>query len=781
MAFGERVIPVPSGTAFGAPGIGPTWAAGDKDIVIRALGAGRVWATVGGGVLNEVFWPTTSRPQLRDLGFIVTGTGFWVEVKRAASYTILTTDAVVPLSSIVHHDERFTLTLMVVCDPDRDAVVISYQLEPLVADSALALHILVAPHLGGTGHGNDAWIDAGLLHASRNDEHLAVIADSPFGLVSAGYVGVSDGWQDINLHGQPTWSFRNAVNGNVALTASLLSLSGRIAVGFATTAAGARTLAVGAVNRDFQVLVAAFRADWERWAAHFAVFHPKPELDALARTSAMVLKAHEDVTFPGAIVASLATPWGSAHDDPGGYHLVWPRDCAETGLALLAIGLHDDAARTVGFLASTQSSDGQWPQNFTPGGEPFWTGKQLDEAALPIILAAKLAEKGVITNADGPIRRMVRNAAAYIAAAGPFTEQDRWEEAPGASPFTIAAVIVALAAAATGGWLDSGDSSYALSLADWWNSRIEDLTYVQGTELDREHNTDGHYERIARSGIDGRYGPIVLANRGGETFPTERLVGLEALALVRYGLRRPDDPRILDTVKIIDATLRVDTSAGPLYHRYQNDGYGEHQDGSPFNGTGIGRLWPLLTGERAHYALAVGEPVEPYLAAIAASTSAGNLLPEQVWDNAAIPERRLFPGRPSGSATPLVWAHAEYLKLLAAIENTAADQIEAVAAHYAAPPPTQTAHIRDELLLRTSVTTIIIEDRQPFRLHFGTDGWSHPTDMDSVPLGLGRHGVTLSREALGAAHTIEWTRFEIVSGEWEHVDHTIVLLTPIGA
>ena len=140
---------------------------------------------------------------------------------------------------------------------------------------------------------------------------------------------------------------------------------------------------------------------------------------------------------------------------------------------------------------------------------------------------------------------------------------------------------------------------------------------------------------------------------------------------MRFGLRAADDPRIVSTVKVIDATLRVDTPRGPAWHRYQGDGYGEHADGEPFDGTGIGRAWPLLTGERAHYELAAGRAdVAGRLAqAMEALAGKSGLLPEQVWDSADIPERELFLGHASGSAMPLVWAHAEYVKLCRSLRD----------------------------------------------------------------------------------------------------------------
>jgi glucoamylase len=149
--------------------------------------------------------------------------------------------------------------------------------------------------------------------------------------------------------------------------------------------------------------------------------------------------------------------------------------------------------------------------------------------------------------------------------------------------------------------------------------------------------------------------------------PVTEVVSPDALALVRFGLRVADDPRIVATVKAIDATLRVETPRGPSWRRYNGDGYGEHDDGAPFikGGGTRGRAWPLLTGERAHYELAAGRREEAARLLHAMESLAGDsgMIPEQVWDADDLPGRCLFRGRPTGSAMPLAWAHAEYLTL----------------------------------------------------------------------------------------------------------------------
>ncbi len=766
-------------TAFGFPGISPTFAAGDKDAVITALGDGRVWATVGGGVLNEIFWPHTGRPQTRDIGFLVSGPDWWVEVKRAANYTLTTPEPGVPFPTITHQDPRFDLVLEMLCDPNRDVVMIKYALTNHSAED-MQLHVLAAPHIGGSGHHNTAWVTRDALFAARGAEAMSIIADRPFQHRSAGYVGASDGWQDIANNGLPTWTFDTATDGNVALTATLSSDSGVVAIGFATNAEGAAVLARSALIEGYDQIAYLFRIRWAEWQDSLKLPSAPARLMELARVSAMVIRTHEDETFPGAIVASLATPWGAAHDDPGGYHLVWPRDCAETGLALAGLGRLDDARRMIDFLAATQSPDGHWAQNFTPDGQPYWTGIQLDETALPLILAAKLAELGALDEGHRDrLEQMIARGCRYLALNGPLTAQDRWEESPGANAFTLAALVAALSAISATSWLDAPRRELLASLADWWNERIEALLYVSDSPLDHAHSTKGHYARIS-SGMDadrpsGPRGTMTVANRDGETAAIEDMVGLEFLALVRYGLRAASDPRITDTVRIVDAVLKAPDSL--LFHRYQRDGYGEHEDGSPFDGHGVGRLWPLLAGERGNYALDAGADPGPYLEAMALSTTIGGMLPEQVWDGEDLPQRRLLARRPSGSAAPLVWAHAEYLKLyLAVYARCHTDRLDSVADRYRADRgPAPIAHLRDETDLVVGQSVVSIGGLEPFTLWYGTNGWTDSREVVAEQNALGYYSVLLSTGELAKdTTTIEWTRRYEGRG-WEHLDHVIRL------
>jgi len=757
--------------AFGKPGIAPTWSSSDKDLVTTALGSSRIWATLGHGIINEVYWPATGQPQIRDLGFIVARDGSWTELKRARRYRLTLAKPYVPLARVVHEGPGYLLTFEVVPDPSRDVLLVSYALE-----GDYDLYVLLAPHLGSSGLQNTAWVD-GDLFAQRGDHALSVVGAPPFRRASAGYVGASDGWQDFARNGRMTYTFSRAEDGNIALMGQAGARSGILALGFSQTPKGARTLAACSVAEGFDTSRARFLADWERWAETLQLPVATPRVDAAvadeASLSAVMLKVHEDRTYPGAVVASLSIPWGNSSDSPGGYHLVWTRDAVESGFGLLAVGQRGDAERLLAYLASTQLPDGHWHQNFYPDGRPFWGGVQLDEVGFPILLAAKLLEQAA-PRVTG-MRDMVQRAAQYIAASGPGTPQDRWEENPGDSPFTLAVEIAALVAAA--GILGGHDSEYALSLADYWNERIEEWCFVSDTQLARDLGVPGYYVRLAPVGGRGAAPRAERRDRPDGTQADDELIGLEFISLARLGLRRADDPRILDSLKVAEAVLRVDTPAGPLYHRYKGDHYGEYDDGRPFDGSGVGRAWPLLTGERGHLALALGEDPAPYLATMRRTAGRCGLLPEQVWDAAPLPDRGLFPGKPSGSAMPLLWAHAEYLQLLVGRALGRPFQLlQAVEDRYRARrPAASTWHWRADTTFAALPPgrALLIEDRVPFVLHYGFDGWKDVHDHEARQQGLRMVGVRFAADDLALHREINFTRR--YGERWEGRDYRIGL------
>lgn len=771
--------------AFGAPGIAPTWSSSDKDYVTTALGASRVWTTIGHGIINEVYWPSTGQPQIRDLGFYLVSEHRWLDLKRIRRYRLSTPGPCLPALTIVHYGDDYQLTLEVLPDPMRDVLLVRFNLI-----GPYRLVVILAPHLGSTGGHNTAWVHNGVGYARGGNHCLCLAANTALQKLSCGYVGASDGWQDLDRHGTLTYRFDSAIDGSVAITAETAEHSGVLALGFAGSVHGAFTRARTALATAFDTLRADFLEEWRDWSARLQLPRPDDALGDAGLLSAAVLKIHEDRAYPGALVASLSIPWGNTTDSLGGYHLVWPRDATLTAFALLAANQLRDARHMLAHLIATQRHDGHWPQNYFPSGEPFWSGVQLDGVALPVLLAAKLHEMGERELAG--TRQMVRSAVGFIAHNGPSSPQDRWEENPGVSPFTLAIVIAALVAAQY--WLPEAERQYALDLADDWNERLESWCYVRNGTLARDAGVGGHYVRIgnAADGTDSASEWVQLRNRAGEWIPASALVSLDFSYLVRLGLRSARDPRIQDTVKIVDQLLMVNTPSGPLYRRYNGDGYGEHPDGRAFNGNGVGRAWPLLVGERGHLALLSGEDPLPYLHTMWRCSSVGGLLPEQVWDSAPIPELGLEPGRPSGSAMPLVWAHAEFLKLLVARERQhPVERLQTVAQRYdpgrhngqaqledlgeRADAPAGTWHWRNEVpvLQLEAGRSLVIEDRQCFTLQIGFDGWRRVEARVAVEQPFGLWGVRLPAAELAGLKEVNFTRR--FGERWEGADHRVTL------
>ena len=322
------------------------------------------------------------------------------------------------------------------------------------------LHVLLAPHLGNHGGGNTAWVGefegTPMLFAQRKDCALALTCSAPWTKRSAGYVGLSDGWQDLKTHRQMTWEYTRAENGNVALTAGidLLKCHGKfvLALGFGKDPDEAARNAIASLRDGFDEAKHHYVDGWQEWRkTHAAQSKSDASGGDLTQKSLAVLRTHESKQAPGALIASLAIPWGFSQgdNDQGGYHLVWSRDMVETAGGLLAAGAHEDTRRVLSFLQRTQQPDGHWSQNMWLDGSPYWDGIQMDETALPILLVDLAFRENALAGGDvTKFWPMVKKAAGYLARNGPVSPQDRWEEDPGYTPFTVAAEIAALLAAA---------------------------------------------------------------------------------------------------------------------------------------------------------------------------------------------------------------------------------------------------------------------------------------------------------------------------------------------
>ncbi len=790
--------------APGWPGIPPRWTSSAKSGAGTAISPySRVWFTLSHGILNEIYYPRVDRACTRDLGLIVTdGHNFFSEEKRHTQHQVKYLAEGTPVYHLTNTCEqgRYRIEKVILADPQRDVVLQRTRFMPLHGTLAdYHLYVLLAPHLGNQGNGNTAWVGdykgVPMLFAERDGNALALACSAPWRRHSVGFVGTSDGWQDLSRHRLMTWTYTRAENGNVALTGEVdLAKDGfLLSLGFGTNPAEAGHRALASLSDGFESAQAEYVGQWQAWQQTLLPMEEAKDCEHdLYRISTAVLRTHESGRFPGGIIASLSVPWGFAKgdDDLGGYHLAWPRDLVETAGGLLAAGAQEDVHRVLHYLQVTQEADGHWPQNMWLDGMPYWNGIQMDETAFPILLV-DMARRENAMGADDLTRLwpMVRRAASFLVCNGPVTQQDRWEEDPGYSPFTLAVEIAALLAAADLADLN-GESTAAVFLretADTWNANIERWTYVTSTDLARQLGVDGYYVRIAPPEVAecasplGGFVPVKNRPPGASSEPAIHIISPDALALVRFGLRAPNDVRIVNTVRVIDALLKVETPNGPAWHRYNDDGYGEHEDGSPFDGTGQGRAWPLLTGERAHYELAAGrrDVAEKLLHAVEAFANDGGLIPEQVWDAPDIPERELYFGRPSGSAMPLVWAHAEYIKLRRSLQQGCVFDMPPQPVQRYQVAQTGSPHTvwRYNQRRRTMPTgkTLRLEIMSPAQIHWSTDGWRTTHDIQTRDTGLGIHLADLPTDKLAKGATVAFTLYWPQDDRWENVDYSVTV------
>jgi glucoamylase len=624
--------------------------------------------------------------------FIVTdGISFFSEEKRHTTHRYRTVEDGIPLFHVTNNciDGRYRIDKTILTDPRRNVLLQKVTFTPLQGNlEDYHLYLLLAPHIMNGGSHNTGWWGSykgiSMLFAQKEWITFACASPIPFIQMTAGYVGVSDAWQDLNANKVLTRTFERATDGNIALAAEINLTESKgsfiLALSFANGQDEAALQARASLAHDFEWTYRSYKDLWRKAQSQFTdLSQVDAEGGACYRTSTAVLKTHEGKHFSGSVIASLSIPWGFSRPDAemGGYHLIWPRDQVQTALAFLAAGDRESALETLIFLMCTQEKDGHWHQCMWEDGSPFWDGLQMDETALPILLAEHLRRADYLIGINP--WKMIASAVSFIIQNGPVTGQDRWEENDGYTPFTIAVQIVALLAAAD--MLDlngkTKEAQYLLETADWWNDNIERWLYVQNTPLSKKMNVSGYYVRIRPPASLASHNPqdqlIVIKNRpqGKNIYHFSEIVSVDALALVRYGLRAPSDPRILNTIAVTDLLLKVETGRGTVWHRYNEDGYGEHADGAPFDGTGVGRGWPLLTGERAHYEIAKKnkEGALKLLRDLVNFAGVGGLIPEQVWDGADIPSQRLYNGRATGSAKPLIWAHAEYITLLRSLQE----------------------------------------------------------------------------------------------------------------
>ena len=786
--------------AFGAPGIEPSWTSSAKDGIGTAYHSSScIWFTLSHGIVNEIYFPHVDSPNTRDLQFLITdGESFCHEERRDLLHQTERPEQNALFYRLTNSDRegRYRLVKEIVVDPHSPVLLMHTRLEVLDPKlrGKLRLYALLAPHMKGTGKNNSANLcglnERKLIAVHREDIDMSFGCSPAFTRRSVGYVGFSDGWQDLMDNFKMDWEFDEAVAGNIALVGEIDLSDGMqftLGVGFGRTPHSAATHLLQAFATSFAGQREKYVSQWQRTRAEVDLSAHTKDGGSMMRLSRCVLLAHEDKIYQGAFVASLSIPWGDKKDDSdrGGYHLVWTRDMVQTATALLACGQTESPLRALIWLACVQATDGSMPQNSSISGEAYWKGIQLDEVAAPILLAWRLQQTDALRQFDP--WTLVWRAARYLILHGPVTAQERWEENAGYSPSTLATITASVVCAAefARGRKDKIAADFLLDYADWLSAHLEEWTVTNRGELVK--GKPRHYIRItpadpkqAVASPDPDQAEMIVANGGGK-HPARNIVGGDFLQLVRLGVRAADDPLMLDSLAVIDQVLKRDLPQGPSWRRYNQDGYGEKADGSAFDGTGEGRCWPILTGERAHYELAAGRDPLPFIEAMEKFANEGGMLPEQLWDADDLPDGKMKRGSPTGSAMPLCWAHAEYLSLVRSHKDGVCfDLIEPVYRRYAKAGTGSKIEIwtlahQPQRIAQGKTLRIITEKEAA--IHWSFDGWATVNDLVTRDVGIGCWFGDLSSGQLQAGARIVFTLLR--QEGWEGKDFQVEIAAPI--
>ncbi len=788
--------------AFGAPGIEPRWTSSAKEGLGTAYHTScRVWFTISHGIINEIYYPTVDQPNTRDFQLLISdGETFCHEEKRDLDHRIEYPERDCVLYRLINSEPngRYRLIKHILTDPHRSVVLMHTKLE--VSDESLRgklrLYALLAPHLARQGAGNSGWCSEigghNLLQAVRKDVHLIMGCSRGFSRRSVGYVGASDGWQDLMKHFKTDWEFSAAGDGNIALTGEIDLQDGdefTIAIAMGRSCPSTVAKLMQSLAETFDVHREHFVRQWQR-----TVVNPKYDFSQhtsdsghMYRLSRCILLAHEDKSFQGALVASMSIPWGETKgdEDLGGYHLVWTRDLAQSAAALLATGQTGTPLRALIWLAAIQRADGRFPQNSWIDGRAYWTGVQLDEIAAPILLAWRLHREGVTLGRFNPCVMILR-AAAYLIRQGPVTAQERWEENAGYSPSTLATVIAGLVCAAEFAkqHSETGTADFIFQYADWLAAHIEEWTVTTAGEMAEGFRR--HYIRINPTDpdtpdphADPNTTMLAVANGGGLQ-PARNVVGGDFLHLVRLGIRAADNPVVRDSIEVVDRLLKCDLPQGPGWRRYNHDGYGQKDDGGAFDGEGIGRCWPILTGERGHYELAAGRDPKPFIAAMEKFANEGGMISEQLWDTADLPERGMKRGLPTGAAMPLCWSHAEYVSLVrSAHDGVCFDRVEPAFQRYVVNPVKSrhemwsARHPLRRVPPGKILRLIVAADAT---VVWSANGWASTNKTDATPVSaLNLWFADLPAENCPAGSVIEFTFFWKEGQRWEGRNYSVAV------
>jgi glucoamylase len=628
--------------------------------------ASRVWFTLLNGAPSEIFYPTIEDVAVNRLRVLVTN-GHWLDDQQtdlavkarltdahALSYDLTATSAT----------HGYTLHESVVTDPARDALLEHISFSGPKGDR---LYLQLEPTVGNTSAGNSITTDGSRLTAWGPGAAMTLGVSAPVALAAVGYRNNSDPATQLAQHHRIVHAYTSAINGHVAGALGVeLSGSFAVALGFGPTKSASAAAESAALKAQFAVTQRSYINGWRTYVTNLNTSGVStPEF----YESAMTVRADEDKTHAGALVASPTHPWGDTElDTPDnlGYIRVWPRDLYHAAMGLLAAGDTSTPRGILRWLAHAQLPDGSEPQNASLTGKEEWTGVQMDEAATPVLLAWRLSAYNLFNTT-------VKRAANFIQKNGPVTQQERWEENGGYSPASIAAEIAALVCGADMA-TKSGDTTDAtswLKTADTWQRMLDGWTYTTNGPLGAHQ----YYLRIS----DGKpnAGFLLSVANGGGTWDQRSIVDPSFLEMVRLGVKPATDPHILATIPVVDRTVGTRTPKGFGWHRYNHDGYGD--SAVPF-GNGIGHVWPVLTGERGNYEVAARDlsAARTDLVTMRAMVGPTGPISEQVWEKS---------GKGTHSATPLIWANAEYLVLARSIaDRVVFDQPSVVYDRYAQFP-----------------------------------------------------------------------------------------------
>lgn len=707
----------------------------------------KVWFSLAQGVLTETMYGRIHEAQIREAQLAIAGDGWtaFEDTDTTSHVDYIDKDAagrpLSPAYRLTNTDKqgRFVIIKDVFTDPDHQSVMMRVTVKAL--KGPVTPYLILDPSMANTSGSDQGTASNTALDAYEGDVALSLEASAPFKGHNVGFAGTTDGVATIGAHQQliAQRDSTNGVAGNIVLVGQMATVKTTsttdFVIGFGHDTASAEAEAAATLKTGYAEVLARYDGKGRRigWEDYLDSLSDLPSLVPMSEdngkllyASALALKVQEDRTAAGALIASLSNPWGDAvytKVSSTGYKGVWPRDFYQVAMALAALGDKETPVAAFRYLPTVQVTDktpgnngatGWFQQKSHVDGTAEWVGVQLDQTAMPILLGARLEQMGLISKDElvASYNSMLKPAALFLSHGGtvgldwnhatitpPWSQQERWEEQEGYSPSTTAAVIAGLTEAADIA-TQAGDPAGAqdfLAHADDYSAKLEQRLVTRTGTLTGQPST--YYLRISRS--EDANNPGQLDERNGHPgLAADQMVDQGFIELVRYGVRKADDADIVSSLKVIDdqalpdnLRVRYDFNIGgatvPGFRRYGNDGYGDRTTGGDYAIGGQmdpnqrGRVWPIFTGERGHYELAL-DAAKPggvtqadidairgvYVKGMEGFANEGLMIPEQVFDGVGTPDPHGYTmGQGTDSATPLAWSHAEYIKLLRSLRD----------------------------------------------------------------------------------------------------------------